>query len=311
MQNKAPLFVSKLMMISACVCFPGINIQAETLPNSIKNEELNDQKNFLDDKDFYAVLPEWLDRAVYAAEEAGKVLRNYFGKIKEIDKKSSASDFATEADKKSEEVILKILQNSFPTHAILAEESGTNDQISDFVWMVDPLDGTTNYTHTYPMCAISIGLTYKGKPILGVVYNPINQELFTGIEGQPSKLNGLPIHVSQTDTLEQSLLATGFPYVSTPENNNFEFFCKLTENTHGVRRDGSAALDLAYVACGRLDGYWEGTIKPWDIAAGIVILKGAGGQVTHYNLEDMILENGKILATNGLIHQAVSHALSQ
>jgi len=261
-------------------------------------------------ENFHHFSPKWLDIAVDAAYEAGKVLKKYWGNLKEINHKSSSSDLVTEADKKSEQIILKILAKNFPGHRILAEESGLNNQISDFIWMVDPLDGTTNYTHQYPMVAVSIGLLYRQHSILGVIYNPIIEELFTGVKGLGAKLNGFPIHVSQVSSLNKSLLATGFSYDRSIRNdNNYVEFCHLTNLTQGVRRGGAAALDLAYVACGRLDGYWELGLKAWDIAAGAIIVSEAGGEVTDYDLSPLDFYSGRVLASNSHLHKIMSEKL--
>jgi myo-inositol-1(or 4)-monophosphatase len=197
-----------------------------------------------------------------------------------------------------------ILQKTYPSHSILAEESGLHPmEETDYAWVVDPLDGTTNYTHQYPMVSVSIGLRYKGKPIVGVIYNPIHQELFQAAEGLGATLNNKPIKVSNVDNLSHSLLATGFAYDRRDTiDNNYTEFCHITHLSQGVRRGGSAALDLAYVAAGRLDGYWERGLQPWDITAGIIIILEAGGKISSYEGESIIIDTGRILATNGVIH---------
>ncbi|MFM7577954.1 MAG: inositol monophosphatase family protein, partial [Microcystaceae cyanobacterium] len=181
-----------------------------------------------------------------------------------------------------------------------------------YLWAIDPLDGTTNYAHGYPLACVSVGLMVKGVPVVGAIYNPFRRELFRAAQGLGATLNRRPIRVSATPTLEKSLLVTGFAYdrCTTPDNNYAEF-CYLTHLTQGVRRSGSAALDLTEVACGRLDGYWERGIKPWDIVAGLVILAEAGGKATAYNETPLDLTSGRILATNGVIHHQLSQALGQ
>ncbi len=206
-------------------------------------------------------------------------------------------------------MILDILKNHFPDHQILAEESGLFKSQSEYIWAVDPLDGTTNYAHQYPMFAVSIGLIYSQKPVLGVIYNPITEELYTAAMGL-RKLNQSAIRVSQTTLLADSLLATGFAYDrNETADNNYAEFSHLTNLTQGVRRAGAASLDLAYVACGRLDGYWERGLKPWDIAAGAIILQEAGGQFSEYDLTPLKFNSGRILATNGHLQKPMSHEL--
>ncbi len=253
----------------------------------------------------------FLQIATEAAKSGGIILEKYWGKLSKIEQKKYSWDLVTEADKESEQKILEILHREFPTHTLLGEESGLQMmQGADYVWVVDPLDGTTNYTHQYPMVSVSIGLLHKGQPIIGVVYNPIHQELFQAAQGLGATLNEQKIAVSKVDSLKSSLLATGFAYdrVTTPDNNYNEFF-HITHHSQGVRRCGSAALDLAYVAAGRLDGFWERGLKPWDIGAGVILIREAGGTVTSYEDTPLILESGRILATNGLIHKTLSKEL--
>jgi len=193
----------------------------------------------------------------------------------------------------------------------LAEESGKlGEAESKFLWAIDPLDGTTNFAHQYPFYSTSIGLLIDGVPQVGVIFDPSRQELFRAAKGLGATCNRRPIRVSQTHDLSRSLLVTGFAYDrhETPDNNYAEF-CHLTHLTQGVRRGGSAAIDLAYVACGRLDGYWERGLSPWDIAAGVAIVEEAGGKVSAYDQSAFAMDSGRILATNGQIHEALSHTL--
>lgn len=245
-----------------------------------------------------------------AAIQGGKILSYYWGRLKNVKRKTHASDLVTEADHESEEAILRVLKTSYPDHGVLAEESGLQKGASDYLWVVDPLDGTTNYTHQFPMVAVSIALLYQETPILGVVYNPIHDEMYMAAKGDGATLNGRSISVSKVDSLESSLLATGFPY-DRKENldNNYKEFCQMTDASQGVRRLGSAALDLAYVAAGRLDGYWEKGLGAWDIAAGALLVEEAGGLVTAYDLGPFDVQSGAILATNGSIQQLVSNSL--
>ncbi len=242
---------------------------------------------------------------------AGEALKPFWGKLDGFREKDYYWDLVTEADLASEKVILSEIRRRFPNHAILSEEAGLSTQTnSTFLWMVDPLDGTTNFTHQFPMVSISIGLCVDREPLIGVVYNPIHNELFEASSGCGALLNGKKIRVSNVETLERSLLATGFAYDrQETSDNNYAEFCQLTQISQGVRRLGSAALDLAFVASGRLDGYWERGLKPWDIAAGIVLVREAGGVVTSYENGPLDISSGRILATNGKLHASLSTTL--
>jgi myo-inositol-1(or 4)-monophosphatase len=253
----------------------------------------------------------FLDLASEAAMAAGAVLQSNWGKLENIQEKGRAGDLVTEADKQAEAEILKILHRHLPEHAILAEESGKlGKSDSKYLWAIDPLDGTTNYAHGYPMSSISIGLLIDGIPQVGVVYNPFRNELFRAAKGLGATCNRLPIQVSQTSELSKSLLVTGFAYDRREtQDNNYAEFCYLTHLTQGVRRSGSAALDLTDVACGRLDGYWERGLRPWDVVAGIAIVEEAGGKITAYDNAPLNIQSGRILATNGLIHDSLSQTL--
>ena len=256
----------------------------------------------------------FLDIATEAALAAGVVLQDYLGKLENvITEKGRPGDLVTAADKASEQVILEVLRRHFPQHSILAEESGKlGNQDNEFLWAIDPLDGTTNYAHQYPCFAVSIGLLIHGVPKVGVIYDPFRDELFRAAAGLGATRNRRPIQVSQTGELGKSLLVSGFAYDrrETPDNNYAEF-CHLTHLTQGVRRDGAAALDLAYVACGRVDGYWERGIAPWDVVAGIILVQEAGGNVTAYDGTPINIDSGRILATNGHIHKELSQELMQ
>lgn len=258
-------------------------------------------------------LQTFLNIATLAATTAGNVLLKYQDNLTAITEKGRPGDLVTEADKEAEAQILEILQDHVPNHAILAEESGElGNEESPYLWAIDPLDGTTNYAHGYPVSAVSIGLLIAGVPQVGVVYNPFTNELFQAAKGLGATLNDRPLHVSSTAKLEQSLLVTGFAYDRREtDDNNYAEFCHLTHLTQGVRRSGSAALDLTSVACGRLDGYWERGISPWDMAAGIVLVEEAGGKVTAYDGSPLNLKSGRILATNGHLHDRLSQALQE
>lgn len=256
----------------------------------------------------------FLDIATEAALAAGVVLQDYLGKLEDaVIEKGRPGDLVTAADKASEKVILDVLSRHFPEHSILAEESGQlGNQENEYLWAIDPLDGTTNYAHQYPCFAVSIGLLINGVPQVGVIYDPFHDELFQAAAGLGATRNRRAIHVSQTTELSKSLLVTGFAYDRREtSDNNYAEFCHLTHLTQGVRRGGAAALDLAYVSCGRVDGYWERGISPWDVVAGIVLVQEAGGKVTAYNGEPVNIGSGRILATNGHLHNSLSQTLLQ
>lgn len=255
----------------------------------------------------------FLDIATEAALAGGAVLQSYWGKLESVQEKGRPGDLITEADKASEEQVLAVIQRHFPDHAILAEESGKlGEQSAELLWAIDPLDGTTNYAHQYPFFAVSVGLLVNGVPQVGVIFDPFRQELFRAAKGLGATRNRQPIRVSQTQELAQSLLVTGFAYDRRETiDNNYAEFCHLTHLTQGVRRGGAAAIDLAYVACGRLDGFWERGLSPWDMAAGVILIEEAGGAVTAYDGSAFQIEAGRIMATNGQIHSALSRELLQ
>jgi myo-inositol-1(or 4)-monophosphatase len=257
-------------------------------------------------------LPRFLDVATEAALAGGAVLQQYWGNLSDIRQKGRPGDLVTEADKAAEQAVLTVLRRHFPEHAILAEESGSSGtRASELLWAVDPLDGTTNYTHQYPFCGCSVGLLIEGKPAVGAIFDPVHNELFRAAKGLGATCNRQPIGVSHTHSLAESLLVTGFAYDRRETiDNNYAEFCHLTHLTQGVRRGGAASIDLAYVACGRLDGYWERGLSPWDLAAGVILVEEAGGQVSAYDQSPFAIESGRILATNGKIHGELSAALA-
>ena len=258
-------------------------------------------------------LQTWLEIATAAALAAGEIINQHRSPLLQIEQKGRLGDLVTVADREAEAKIIEILQRHLPTHSILAEETGNyGDSGAEYQWVIDPLDGTTNYAHQYPFSAVSIGLLVKGLPTLGVIFDPWHQELFCAATGLGATRNRQPIQVSATNQLADSLLVTGFAYDRREtDDHNYREFCYLTHITQGVRRGGAAAIDLAYVACGRLDGYWERGLSPWDLAAGVVIVREAGGLVSAYDQSDFVLNSGRILATNGAIHQPLSQSLAK
>ncbi len=254
-----------------------------------------------------------LDVASEAALAAAPILQDYLGNLEAIEEKGRPGDLVTEADKAAEQAILQVIKRHCPDHQILNEETGTlGNRESEYLWAIDPLDGTTNYAHAYPVATTSVGLLIQGYPQLGAIYDPFRQELFRAARGLGATRNRRPIQVSGTSTLSKSLLVTGFAYDRRQtKDNNYAEFCHLTHLTQGVRRSGSASLDLAYVACGRFDGYWERGLSTWDIAAGIVLVEEAGGQITAYDQGPLALDSGRILASNGHLHESLSQALQQ
>lgn len=249
--------------------------------------------------------------ALRAADRGGEVLRRHFGRIRRVDKKG-VNDLVTEADLAAEAAIVRTLRAAFPDHGILAEESGRHEGRNGAVWIVDPLDGTTNFAHGLPFCAVSIALADAGRPVHGVVLNPFGGELFSAVAGRGATLNGRPIRVSTTARLPDALLATGFPY-DPPEAMHARVMGRLAAAVaaaRGVRRFGAAALDLCYVACGRLDGFWEEGLKPWDTAAGVLLVREAGGYVTDLDGGEFTLEGPTVLATNGALHRRTAETLT-
>ncbi len=253
----------------------------------------------------------YLSVAVEAARGAGTLLRDALGGTRRIRYKGSPTNLVTEMDQRAESLIVGRLRQAFPDHAILAEESGAQPGRSDYRWLIDPLDGTTNYAHGVPVFAVSVALERAGEVVLGVAYDPNLDECFLAERGGGATLNGQAIHVSETPTLDESLLATGFPNdIRTASQTNLPEYSALSLRTRGVRRIGSAVLDLCYVAAGRFDGYWELRLGPWDMAAGGLIVQEAGGRLTDVRGGTWRLEGPGVLASNGRIHAAVLDALA-
>jgi myo-inositol-1(or 4)-monophosphatase len=235
------------------------------------------------------------------AREAGTLLMEYFHQRVKVEYKGDV-DLVTVADRKSEALILERIRSRWPSHDILGEEGGLHDMNSDYRWYVDPLDGTTNFAHGFPVFCVSLALEHKGRRIAGVIYDPTREELFSAEQGSGAFLNQQPIRVSATANLAECLVATGFPSHKRHKNPNIYFYHQITLRTHGVRRAGSAALDLCSVACGRFDAFWEFNLNPWDTAAGVLIVEEAGGKVTDFRGGPFQLDSRETLATNGLVH---------
>jgi len=245
------------------------------------------------------------------AHQAGAVLMEGFGNVRHIQQKG-AIDLVTEFDKRSEEVIISAIHQRFPDHAILAEESGHHESISEYQWVIDPLDGTTNFAHGIPIFSVSIGLLRNNSPVAGVVYDPFRNEMFSAELGQGASLNNNPIHVSSRSDLGQAVISTGFPYdLRTNPRNNFDQFVQFQLRTQAVRHLASAALDCSWTAMGRLDGYWEFAVKPWDIGAGALLVREAGGQVTSVDGDEDFLSGDTILVSNGLLHGQMLRVLTE
>ncbi len=252
----------------------------------------------------------YLEVAEETAREAAKVLLENLGKVKEIEFKAKNS-LVTEVDKLSEKIIISNIKKNFPTHDIFAEESGKDLSDSDYLWLIDPIDGTTNYAHAYPFFSISIALEVKGEVIAGLVYDPVKDEMFTAEKGKGAFLNGEPISVSKSDEINHSHLCTGFMHeVEWMVEANIRHFGNFIRRARAVRRDGSAALDLCYVACGRFDGFWELGLNPWDTAAAVLIVKEAGGHLCKFNGDAYSIYDKEILATNSIIDEQMMEILS-
>jgi len=242
----------------------------------------------------------YLETATEIAREAGALLAHYFERGISFDLKGDY-DLVTEADRASEKLVVERLRNHFPAHSILGEEGGLRENSSEYCWYVDPLDGTTNFAHSYPAFNVTIGLERAGELIAGVIFDPVRQEMFAAELGGGAYLNGRRIHVSKAQKLDCALLATGFPSRKRHENVNVHFFHQVAMVTHGVRRSGSAAIDLAYVASGRLEGFWEFGLNPWDMAAGLLLVREAGGRTSDMKGGPASLRGPHVVATNGLI----------
>ncbi|VAW61200.1 Inositol-1-monophosphatase [hydrothermal vent metagenome] len=248
-----------------------------------------------------------LNIATGAARDAGNIILRNIDKLDRIKIEVKApNDFVTQVDLKAEEVILEALQKAYPDHGILAEESGRQNEDSDYQWIIDPLDGTTNFLHGFPQYAVSIGLQHKGRMEVAVVFDPIKNELFTAARGDGAQLNGRRLRVTQQKGLRGALLGTGFPFKQPQHLDTYlETFKAVHPEVAGIRRAGSAALDLAYVAAGRLDGFWEIGLSAWDMAAGVLLVREAGGIVTDFSGDGDYLNTGNVVAAASMVYPAL------
>ena len=253
---------------------------------------------------------QWKLFAVDLARRAGVLLKEKFNQKHEIHYKGEIN-LVTEADKMSEDLIIAAISRKFPDHGILSEESPMITGAGKLRWIIDPLDGTTNYAHGYPVFCISIALENEGTIVLGVIYDPMREEMFAAVRGEGAYLNDKKLAVSRTDNISRSLLATGFPYdIRESKENNLDYFNSMAINVQAIRRAGAAALDLAYLAAGRFDGFWELKLKPWDTAAGCLMVEEAGGLVSNVFGEKWSIFSPHVLASNGLIHGQMIEVLS-
>jgi myo-inositol-1(or 4)-monophosphatase len=252
------------------------------------------------------------DIAEQAAREAGRVLMRHLGHLRRIEtKQNQPTNLVTAADRESERVVIDVIRASFPDHGFLGEESGAHADGAPFRWIIDPLDGTTNFTHAFPVFSVSIALEHQGSVLCGVVYDPVRDEMFSAVRGGGAMLNGNTIRVSQQTDIERCMLVTGFPYnVRENPDRCFERFIAFLLHAQAVRRLGSAALDCAYVAAGRLDGFWEVALQPWDKAAGALLIEEAGGRVSGFDGAPHDNYSPPFLGSNGRIHDAMVRILA-
>ncbi|MCX8044957.1 MAG: inositol monophosphatase [Desulfobacterota bacterium] len=248
---------------------------------------------------------------IQALKQGGAVLRQHFGTIGAIEHKGKL-DLVTDVDRRSEEAVVTFLSREFPSCGILTEEQPEIKSGSKCRWILDPLDGTTNYAHGYPVFCVSLAFEQETSLLWAGVYDPMRDELFTATRGHGATMNNQPLRVSTIDRLDRALLCTGFPYdVHDSAENNLDYFAAFITTAQAVRRDGSAALDLCYVAAGRFDGFWEMKLKPWDIAAGCLIVTEAGGMVTDFTGMPLDITHGNVLASNGCVHNAMLQILTK
>jgi myo-inositol-1(or 4)-monophosphatase len=256
---------------------------------------------------------EMLEVAIAAAREAGEFLRQNVGQVRNVEtKKGEVRNLVSEIDRGSEERIIRAIKSRYPNHAILAEESGGSRSATEYRWIIDPLDGTTNYLHGVPIFSVTIGIEYKGEIVGGVVYDPNLDEMFTAEKGSGAFLNARRLSVSHTSQLIDSLIVTGFPYdIADNPDHAVEHFVNFLMAARGLRRLGSAAMDLSYVAAGRFDGFWEVNLNPWDMAAGVLCIRESGGRVTDFFGHPSNIYKKQVLASNGTIHEAMIDLLKR
>ncbi|MEA3406156.1 MAG: inositol monophosphatase family protein [Pseudomonadota bacterium] len=255
-----------------------------------------------------------LNVATIAARSAGNQIMQHLENIERLNiEHKGKSDYVSEVDKEAEQIIIQTIQKYYPDHKIIAEESGHSGSItSDFEWIIDPLDGTTNFLHKFPQFSVSIAVKEKGKLMHGCVFDPVRDEMFSASRGDGAKLNNYRIRATEQKTLENSLLGTGFPYHDFTYIDSYMSSLKsFMQSTAGIRRAGSAALDLAYVACGRIDGFWEFNLKPWDIAAGALIAQEAGALVTDFNGGTNYLKSGNIMLANPKLYKEMAQTIAK
>lgn len=244
-----------------------------------------------------------IEKVIQISREAGEIIREGFGTNFSVEYKTNLSDLVTAIDKKSEAAIINFVKKEFPNHAVLAEESGEQKTSSEYLWVIDPLDGTANFAHGLPIFSVSIGVQKNGETICGVVYDVMRDEIYSSEKGSGSFRNGQRLQVSSNDNLRKSMLVTGFPYdIADNPDYAIERFSAFLKSSGAIRRLGSAAIDLCYVAAGVFDGFWEVYLNPWDMAAGILLVEEAGGIVTDFNGNPMSIFNKQILASNGKVH---------
>lgn len=257
-------------------------------------------------------MTKFLEVALEVARDAGKIQKNALGKVIKIGYKGNKANVVTEIDHKCEKYIVQQIKKAFPDHAFFAEEGTDEKSNSPYKWIIDPLDGTVNYSHGLPMFAVSIGLEYKGKIVTGVGYGAMLDEMYYAEKGKGAYLNGKRIHVSKTKDLKTAIVCTGFSYdVQTNPNNNLNNFAQFVLNAQAVRRVGSAVLDLCYLACGRFDGFWELYLHAWDVAASSLIITEAGGKITTFNGSKYSVYSHQTLASNGKIHRLMVAQLAK
>ena len=253
-----------------------------------------------------------LDKVIEIARQAGAFLKENEGKVSEVKEKGSHTNLVTDIDRKSEAMVVDFIRKNFPSHSILAEEEGARGAGSEYKWIIDPLDGTTNFTHGYPVYCVSIAVERKGEVIAGAVYDPNLHELFSAEKGSGSAMNGMKLRVTSTNDLEHAMLATGFPYdVREDPFNCIEHFDSFLLHSQAIRRLGSAALDICNVANGRLDGFWEVNLSPWDTAAAVLIATEAGARVTDFKGGRYSIYDKNILLSNGQIHDQMINVLKE